>query len=328
MSDAAPLPFLDAAAIDRALPLARVIALMREAFGALSAGQAVVPVRHALPLADADARLLVMPSTRAGGPVACVKVVGVVPGNAARGLPAIQGVLMAFDALTGAPLALLDAERVTALRTGAASALATQVMGAAAAARTLALFGCGVQAAAQLEALASVAPLARVHVFARDAARVRTFCDDWAARLRASREREVDVRPGERARLHEAEVVCTATPSTTPLFDADDLHPQAHVNAVGSFTPAMCELPPPLMATADVVVDQRAACLAEAGEFARARAAGAWDDARQVDELGERLAAAPRPRTGRSVFKSVGNSVQDLVCAEEVVRLSRGPRNP
>jgi ornithine cyclodeaminase len=311
MTIAAP-PFLDAAAIDRALPMPRAIALMRDAFRALSRGEAVVPVRHSVPLADADARMLVMPSCRAGARVACVKVVTVCPANAARARPTIQGLLMAFDAVTGTPLALVDAERVTAIRTGAASALATQVAGADGA-TTLALFGIGVQGAAQLEALACVAPLSRVLVFARDAARVAAFCEAWAARL------GIAVVPGTRAALREAEVVCTATTATAPLFALDELHPLAHVNAVGSYTPAGCELPPALLATADVVVDQRAACLVEAGEFARARAEGLWTPASHADELGERVDAPPAPRTRRSVFKSVGNAVQDLACVEALV---------
>ena len=313
MTIAAP-PFLDAAAVDRALPMPRAIALMRDAFRALSQGDATVPLRHGLPLAEADARLLVMPSRLAGARVACVKVVSVVPANASRGRPTIQGVLMAIDAVTGTPLALLDAERVTALRTGAASALATQLVGADGA-TTLALFGCGVQGAAQLEAIACVAPLSRVLVFARDPSRVRAFCDAWSTRL------GVVVEPGDRARgdLRAAEIVCTATTSGEPLFEADELHPFAHVNAVGSYTPAGCELPPALMAEARVIVDQRAACLAEAGEFAQARAAGRWTPAHVVEELGELVGRVPAARTGRSVFKSVGNAVQDLVCVEAIV---------
>jgi ornithine cyclodeaminase len=92
------------------------------------------------------------------------------------------------------------------------------------------------------------------------------------------------------------------------------------LNAVGSFTPAGCELPPALLAVADVVVDQRAAALAEAGEFVRARSAGGWSDDRRVDELGERVdRTSPPPRTGRSVFKSVGNAAQDLACVEALM---------
>jgi ornithine cyclodeaminase len=308
----AALPFLDAAAVDRALPMPRAIALMRDAFRALSRGDALVPVRHSVPLADADARMLVMPSGRAGARVACVKVVTVCPANAGRALPTIQGLLMAFDAVTGTPLALVDAERVTALRTGAASGLATQAAGAGGA-TTLALFGVGVQGAAQLEALACVAPLARVLVFARETARVEAFCDAWSRRL------GIAVVPGTRAALREAEVVCTATTATAPLFSLDELHPLAHVNAVGSYTHAGCELPPALLASADVVVDQRSACLAEAGEFAHARETGHWTDASHADELGERVDNPPVPRTRRSVFKSVGNAVQDLACVEALL---------
>ncbi len=148
-------------------------------------------------------------------------------------------------------------------------------------------------------------------VFARDAARIAAFCNHWSARL------GIPVRAGRREELPSATVIATATTANDPLFTLDELHPEAHVNAVGSFTPQGCEFPPELLARARVVVDQREACLQEAGEFHRARTAGLLEGLPAPQELGEVLLRSDGnrpPRAGRSVFKSVGNALQDLAC--------------
>ncbi len=293
-----------------ALPMTRVIAAMEPAFRAISSGLAHIPVRQRLPLADAGANMLVMPAAVPGWPFASVKIVSVCPANRARGLKTINGAILAFDAHTGLPRAHIAAEALTALRTGAASGLATRLLARPDADR-LALFGCGAQAATQLEAIHCVRPLREVLVFGRDAAVAAAFCTRWSTAL------GLPVRPGLRREIPTALIVATATTAMDPLFALEELHPEAHVNAVGSFTPQACELPPALMAAARVVVDQREGCLQEAGEFHRARAAGLLDGRPDPQELGELLetnATAATRGGGHTVFKSVGNALQDLAC--------------
>ena len=290
------IEIFDESRVRALLPMPRVIAAMEEAFRAISSGKAQVPVRSGIALQDEDSRLLVMPASVPGWPFASVKIVSVCPQNRRRGIETINGVIEVFDARTGMPCARVHAESVTALRTGAASGLASRLL-APQDADTLALFGAGAQAATQLEAIHCVRPLREVLVFGRDAARAAAFCRHWSAAL------GIPVRGAHRDELVRATLVATATTS-----------PEPHVNAVGSFTPQGCELPPALLAQARVVVDQRAACLQEAGEFQRARAAGLLEGREDPEELGEVLVAGMARSHGRSVFKSVGNALQDLAC--------------
>ena len=301
------IEIFDESRVRALLPMPRVIAAMEEAFRAISSGKAQVPVRSGIALQDEDSRLLVMPASVPGWPFASVKIVSVCPQNRRRGIETINGVIEVFDARTGMPCARVHAESVTALRTGAASGLASRLL-APQDADTLALFGAGAQAATQLEAIHCVRPLREVLVFGRDATRAAAFCRHWSAAL------GIPVRGAHRDELVRATLVATATTSPEPLFELDELHPEAHVNAVGSFTPQGCELPPALLAQARVVVDQRAACLQEAGEFQRARAAGLLEGREDPEELGEVLVAGMARSHGRSVFKSVGNALQDLAC--------------
>jgi ornithine cyclodeaminase len=313
------IEIFDDARVRALLPMPRVIAAMEEAFRAISSGQAQAPVRSSIALQDQGSRLLVMPASMPGWRWASVKIVSVCPENRTRGLETIHGLIEAFDARTGAPCARIHAESVTALRTGAASGLATRLL-APQGADTLALFGAGAQAATQLEAIHCVRPLREALVFGRDPARAAAFCSHWSEAL------GIPVRTAQRSDLARATLVATATTAQEPLFELDELHPEAHVNAVGSFTPQGCELPPALIAQARVVVDQRAACLQEAGEFHRARAAGLLDCRKDPQELGELLLDAPSSpatRHGRTVFKSVGNALQDLACVCALMELVR-----
>jgi ornithine cyclodeaminase len=243
-----------------------------------------------------------------------VKVVSVFDHNAARGLPLIHGVVLLVDPETGAPTALLDAEVLTALRTGAASGLATDLL-ARPDASCLAVFGAGAQARTQVEGVRAVRPIRRVLLWGRDAVRTARFAAELAAAGLA-----VETSPAAE-RLGEAQVICTATTARAPVFRAEDVPPGAHVNGTGSYRPDDRELPGALIAAARVVVDHREAALAEAGDVVLPIRDGILDASR-VAELGE-IVAGSRP--GRAspdeitVFKSVGNAVQDVVAAQAVV---------
>jgi len=300
------------AEVTRALPMTRAIALMRRAFAALSTGSAIAPQRASLDLTGHGGRCLVMPSYLPELGLVCVKTVNVCPDNPARGLPRIHGLIQAFDAATGRLLALIDAEALTAIRTGAASGLASERL-ALPGAETLAVFGTGVQARTQVAGVCAVRPVRRLRVYSRDPARAARFAAEMADR------HGLDAAPGQRRELVRAEIVCTATPATEALFDADELHPEAHINAVGSFARGMRELPPALMADVRRVVDERGAACREAGEVIEAIESGTIDaeDLSELGELGDGF--APRP-AGRSLFKSVGHAVQDLVCVHALLK--------
>lgn len=315
---------LRAADLSRACPMAEAITAVRLGFIELSAGRAVVPVRTSVPLAG-SAVALAMPAALAGGRHFSVKVVAVAPGNAARGLPLVPATVLLGDAETGEALALIEGAALTALRTGAAGGVAAAVL-ARPDSEVATVFGAGVQARAQIVALGAAlqGKLREIRVVARGGARAHGVIE-WA--LEQPELRSLTVRSGSRLEheswvreaLDGADVVVTATSSTEPVFPGRSLGEGVHVTAVGSFKPAMRELDEDALEDARIVVDQREAALAEAGEL---RGLAGSD----VVEIGEVISGAQPGRTSRAqrtVFKSVGNAVQDLVVASRAYERSR-----
>lgn len=315
---------LRAADLSQACPMADAIAAVRQGFADLSAGRATVPVRVSVPLAG-DGVALAMPAALAGGSYFSVKVVAVAPGNAARGLPLVPATVLLGDAGTGAALALIEGAALTALRTGAAGGVAAAVL-ARSDSEVATVFGAGVQARAQILALATVlqGKLREIRVVGRGGERAHGLID-WALGLEELK--GLTLRGGS-GTLHEtwvreamegADVVVTATSSATPVFDGGHLGEGVHITAVGSFKPGMRELDAETLAGARIVVDQREAALAEAGEL---QGLGNED----VVEIGEVISGREVGRTSpseRTVFKSVGNAVQDLVVASRAYERAR-----
>ncbi len=307
------------------LTMERAITLMRDAFAAVSDGGAFVPVRSHIESASTGCQALVMPSYVAGGKHMGVKLVSIQESNPDRDLPTVHGLMTLVDAQTGEPSVLIDAEALTAIRTGAASGLATDLL-ANPDATTVAIFGAGVQAATQLEAVAAVRSIYRAFVFGRSADRATRFAQMMSRRLDVEVQAATDLRL-----LRQSDIVCTATTAVHPLFEAEALPPGVHINAVGAFRPDTAEIPPGTVRNAVLVVDQRAACLAESGDILQAFSDAAAASRHIHAELGE-LVLGTRP--GRSstdqitLFKSVGIAVQDLVAAsfiaERAVERKRG----
>ncbi len=302
------------------VPMRDAIALMKEAFRELAEGRAVAPLRTPIEVPPEQAVALFMPAAVPSVGGLGLKVVSVFPNNPARGLPTIHALVCLIDPETGAPLAIMDGTYLTALRTGAVSGAATDLL-ARPEARALALFGAGAQAETQAEAVCAVRPIAEIRLVARSAekgaafiARLRAHAPDIADRVR------VVLDPADA--LRGAEVVCTATPATAALFTDGALEPGTHINAVGAYTPKMQEVPPETVARARIVVDQREAAWAEAGDLVIARDLGLITENDISAELGE-LASGRKP--GRhspdeiTLFKSVGNAVQDIAVARRAV---------
>lgn len=291
------------------------IEAVADGFRALSDKRAHVPVRTRVPLAD-DGVTLAMPCSIDGWPYVSVKVVSVAPRNAALDLPLIHAAVLLVDARSGRVLALVDGDSLTALRTGAAGGVAARALAREDATR-LALFGTGVQARAQLLAAAAVRPLGEVRVAARRRAQAEAFVA-WAAREPSLAGAQVHPASADDA-VRGADIVVTATSSSTPVFDGSRLDPGVHVTAVGSFRASARELDEATLRGARVVVDERAAAFAEAGELQGLRAG----EAAEIGEVLSGVAVGRRSRSERTVFKSVGNAVQDLVVATRVYDRAR-----
>jgi ornithine cyclodeaminase len=315
------LPFLDGDAIRAGLPIDDVLDAVEAAYRAVAAGQDRSPLRVRVPLGDGD--LLVMPGVREGGAGATVKLVTVMPSNAERGLPTVQALVVWLDAATGRPAALLDGEAITAMRTGAASGVATRLL-ARRDAEVLGLIGAGGQAEWQLRAVAAARPIRSVLVHAR----TERSREDFAARMAAATGLEVRAAGSAREAVAEADVVCCATTSSEPVFDAAWIRPGAHVNGVGAFRLGMVELPTELFRRAALVaVDARSAALAEAGDVVAAIEAGVLgqDDLQEIGSIDQDWADA-RPEGAITVFKSVGLAAQDVAAAELAVARVIGER--
>ncbi len=310
------LRLLDAAAVRAALPMAEAIEAMKRAFAAYSAGQAEVPLRTRLDMPEHQGLALFMPAAVHGHDEALtLKAVTVYNANPARGLPLIHAAVLVFDPATGQVQGILEGGTLTAIRTGAASGAATDLL-ARADSRVLAVFGAGVQARTQIEAVCTVRPIERVWVYDIDPARAQALVDEMAGQGPVPADMRVATHPAQA--LAEADVVCTATTATQPVFADADLRPGTHINAIGAYTPEMAEVPPETVARAYVVVDSREAAWAEAGDLIQALEAGFITRAHIAAELGDIVLGRAPARTDAqqiTLFKSVGLAVQDALAA-------------
>lgn len=312
MTDA--LPFLDADAIRAAVPIDDMLDAVEAAYRDVAAGRDRSPIRSRVALDEGD--LLLMPGVREGGAGSSVKLVTVMPGNAGRGPPTVQAVVAWFDAKTGRPVALIDGATLTAMRTGAASGVATRLL-ARPDARTLAMIGAGGQAEWQVRAILAARPIERVLVHARTPDAREAFASRMAETV------GIEVRAAATAEeaVREADVVACATTSSTPVFEATWLRPGTHVNGVGAFTLGMVELPPALFGIASLVaVDSLSAAMEEAGDLVAAfeQGSAAEQDLVEIGSVGRDWADGRDPNA-ITVFKSVGLAIQDVAAAELIV---------
>lgn len=294
------IPYLDAAELAARLPWTRVADALD---AALATAFRTAPVdRIAVPTAGGE--LLVMPAASAAA--AGVKLVGIGRDNDARGLPRVQGVYVLFDAVTMTPQAVLDGTALTTIRTAGQSAAVVRRLAAPGASR-LVVFGAGPQARAHVEALRAVRPVGQVRIVARRRDRAEALCAQLGA---------LDVAPGTPEDVMGADLVVTATTSTTPVFDGRALAGGAFVVAVGSHTPAARELDDTTLGRADLVLaEHRATALREAGDLIAAVAAGALAPDR-IRDFGDVVAGGVGPPAGIGVYKSVGMAYQDLAVVE------------
>jgi ornithine cyclodeaminase/alanine dehydrogenase-like protein (mu-crystallin family) len=313
------LRILSAAEVARALPMADAILGMKDAFRQLSSGQADMPLRPRIAVPANDGVTLFMPAYLAGTGDFGVKVVSIFNNNPARNLPLIYAAVLALDSQTGQPLALLEGGSITAIRTGAGSGAATDVL-ARPEARSAAILGSGVQARTQLEAVCTVRSIEEVRVYSPNAEHARRFAAEMAGQGPVPQAVRVADSPAEAVRG--ADVVCAATTSSTPVFDGRDLAPGAHVNGVGSYTPAMQEVDVETLRRALVVVDSRTSALAEAGDLIVPLQAGLIDETHIHAELGQILAGLKPGRASPeqiTYFKGCGVAVQDAVAASRAL---------
>lgn len=288
----------------------QAIDAMRDAFGALSAGRATMPLRGQLQTPKGVT--LLMPAHIEDGPEMAIKIVSIYGDNPSLGLPIIGAVVLVLDANTGFPLAIMDGSEVTGIRTGAGGGLAADYL-AREDASVLALFGAGVQARAQLDALRVVRPIEEVRIVTRTAESAEALAKDiegWddppSVRL--------GMDPGDA--VTGADIIAAATTSNTPVFPGEAMADGTHINGIGSYTPEMQEVDAnAVLRASKIIVDSRESANAEAGDLIVA-------GAEITGELGDIVNGELPGRendTEVTMFKSVGVAVQDLTAATVVV---------
>ena len=315
------LRVLSREAVRQALPMTQAVEAMKSAFAQLSSGRADVPLRVALPVDRHNGVTLFMPGYLPADDQMAVKIVSVFNENPAKGLPLIHALVVVVDATTGAPVAVMDGTYLTALRTGAASGAATDLL-ARQDARSVAVFGAGAQGRTQLEAVCAVRAIEEAWVYDVVPERASIYAEEMGRGLSLA----VKVAGTPAAAVREADVICTATTSTRPVFEDADVRPGTHVNAVGAYTPEMQEVPPETVVRAKVVIDHLEASMAEAGDLLIPLRQGLIGEDHIYAELGEIVAGAKPGRTSSeeiTLFKSVGVAVQDVAAAGAVLEAAR-----
>lgn len=293
--------------IRRLVTIADLIEPIAAAMAGVSRREAQLPLRQAIPLGNAD-RLGVMPGALGGDKTYGAKLLSLFPGNPERGLSSHAGVMLVFDRASGLPKACLDASVLTALRTAAASAIATRLL-ARTDARHLAIIGAGEEAEGHVTAMRAVRKLERVVVWSRSRDKTEAF----------ARRHGLSAAPTMAAALAGADIVCTTTSATEPFLSATMVPAGAHLNAVGGSMPYLRELMPDCVPAFGFFTDYRPSLEAQAGEVIDARAQGLVPADWQATEIGEVIAGMQPGRSGaaqRTVYRSLGVAAQDLAAAD------------
>ncbi len=289
---------LTAEDVEKLLDLDELISTMRDALIALSAGKVVQPVRTVLTTTNPPAWFGLMPAIYED--VMGAKLVTVFPKNAGTQLGTHQAIIQLFSAKTGEPLATLDGRVITAWRTAAVSALATQIL-APPYARVLTILGSGVQARTHLAALKRVRNFAEVRIWSRTPEHAARFAKETGAEPRALEDA-----------VRGADVICTVTHSSEAFVRGEWLKPRVHINAVGAVGLVARELDDSVMDQAAVIVEQRAAAVVESAEIIGSASP-------IYAELGELLAQAkPLPTAPKTIYKSLGVAIEDVSAARRI----------
>ena len=312
-----PIRFLSRQDVRAALPMAQAIEAMRESFTLLYKQQAQVPARMEMALEDANADVLIMPVYMPGYQQMGLKIASVFRDNPAQNLPLTQGLMVLVNTQNGQAEAIMDATYLTAMRTAAGSALATDIL-ANKEAKTLAIFGTGANAATHLEALTVVRDIEKVYVFGRSSEKAQAFVEAQKAGCKAEL-----VATSDPTVLQQADIICTTTSAPTPVFEAKHVKPGVHVVAIGTYKPHLREIPGELVAQSKIVVDTRTACLKEAGDILIPLQEGLISETDILGELGEVVVEnMPVRQTKEDItfYKSVGVGTQDLTAAHYILQ--------
>jgi ornithine cyclodeaminase len=304
--------FIDREEVARRLTYEVCIPLVRDAMIAFSAGETKQLLRSIIPLADGHL-FGIMPGALGVAKPFGAKLISIFPENAAQGRQSHQGLIVLFEPETGTPVCVVHAGEVTAIRTAAASAVATGAL-ARNDAKHLAILGTGEQAATHARAISKVRALESITIWGRSVERAHTL----AATLSAELNLPIEATDTVEQAVVDADIICTVTAASEPILKSEWVQPGTHINAVGSSHAGPAEIDNALVARARYFADSREGVLQQGGEFLRAKQAGLIDDSHILAEIGQVLAGKAKGRRTDdeiTIYKSLGHIVQDLASA-------------
>jgi ornithine cyclodeaminase/alanine dehydrogenase len=297
------------------------IKLMELAFSSYSDKQCYVPPRYVNAIPGTDLTMILKPVYMKNIGRMAIKILSQYEQTGNTSFPAITGIVLLLDGDSGQILGLMDGSYVTALRTGAASGIATDYL-ARKDAEIMAVFGCGVQGRTQLEAVAGVRDIKQVYIYDINPDRAEIFKQEMSGRLDL-----VITHTDDLDQLKKADIICTSTNSRSPLFSMDHIKDGVHINAIGSYKPFMQEIDPGIIKRSRLYVDSIDSCIRESGDIIIPLKAGIISGDHVIGEIGSVILGRADPRISDediTVFKSVGIAIQDLVVANEAYRKITG----
>lgn len=305
---------LNAELVRELLPMDQCITLMRKAMTLESQGLTIQPIRTGVRHPHRNGLLGLMPGYIEQPELLGIKVIAIFPERVDPSLSSHAGFVILFDGTNGAPAAIMEGGTITAIRTAAATAVATDLL-ARKDADTLGIMGCGEQAHAHVEALSLVRDFKRIMVWGRDASKAEAFCEGDARLTPASLEETAA-----------ADVICTITGASEPFFTADLLRPGQHLSVVGSSIPTTSEIDVETVARSSFFVDFEDSARALAGDFRRALDAGAISADHIKGSIGDILTGKIPGRISDdeiTLFKSLGMVSEDLVSADHILEQAK-----
>jgi ornithine cyclodeaminase len=304
--------FIGAKDVTERLAMTKCVELMRKLFREISEGGISHRLRMAMPV-DEGKLLGIMPGYAPPENSLGAKIITVYHGNSAKGLPSHQGIVAVFDAGSGSLKGIVDGMSITAIRTAAVSAVATDIL-AKKDAKSLALLGSGVQAHTHLEAISCVRAIETVRVWSRNRERARAFVEE-ESRRRGCGFTVCDTAAQAAAR---SDIICTVTSSRTPVLEGSHVQPGAHINAVGACLPADRELDSECVAKARFFGDSAQSVKNESGDYLFPLGEGVIRAEHFLGEIGDLMTgkiSGRRSDTDITVFEALGLAVEDIVCA-------------
>ncbi len=286
--------------------------IVRQAMIDFSRGETRQLLRSIIPLAHGHL-FGIMPGALGESAAFGAKLISVYPENFSQGRQSHQGLVVLFEPETGEPVCVVHAGEITAIRTAAASAVATDAL-ARPDAHRLAILGYGEQAATHARALCKVRRIRSVRVWGRVPQRTEAFCQRMNLELGIPFVHATDAQE----LASDADIICTVTAAREPVLQGAWVRPGTHVNLVGSSVAGPVEVDTDLVVKSRFIVDSREGVLRQGAEFLRAKESGAIDDDHIAAEIGQVLAGdivGRRSAADITVYKSLGHVVQDLASA-------------